>query len=181
MAELGLDLGTWSVAAALLDGRGRRPIPDPVSGQSWFRAAVAMAPDGIWLVGRGAEELRSTHPERYRDDLKRLLEVDAPVYLNGIAHRPSELLAVLVERVLRQANGLTAEPIETVRLGVPAAFEGARRRATHDAAVKAGFDGEIEPRVEQWSAVRAEERIPSHRGCPAAHLGDGDEAGGGLT
>ncbi|MFE8015859.1 hypothetical protein ACFU3O_24325 [Streptomyces antibioticus] len=61
VARLGIDLGTWSVATLLVDAAGRRLVPDPVSGQFWSRAAVALAPDadGGWLVGRGAEELRA--------------------------------------------------------------------------------------------------------------------------
>ena len=80
----------------LLDDRGRRLVPDPVSGLSWFRAALALAPDGSWLVGHGAVELRATHPDRYRDDLKRHLDVGAPVYLAGTAHPVPELLGVLI-------------------------------------------------------------------------------------
>ncbi|MFF8481104.1 Hsp70 family protein [Streptomyces antibioticus] len=156
MARLGIDLGTWSVATLLVDAAGRRLVPDPVSGQFWSRAAVALAPDGDggWLVGRSAEELRATHPDRYRDNLKQLLDSDRPVYVGGAPYAPSRLLALLVERALREARSLTSEPIDELALGIPVVFEAGRQQAVRDAVREAGFDGVVELVAEPVAAAR---------------------------
>ncbi|HEY8986338.1 MAG TPA: Hsp70 family protein [Streptomyces sp.] len=168
MARLGIDLGTWSVAALLVDDVGRRLVPDPVTGQFWSRAAVALAPDGSWLYGRSAEELRATHPDRYRDDLKRLLDSDRPIYLGGMPYRPERLLALLVERALRQARTLTSEPIDELLVGIPVTFETVRQQTIRKAVGLAGFDGPVALVPEPVAAARIA-------------LGEGNEPGTWLV
>lgn len=154
MAELGLDIGTWSVAALLSDARGRRLVPDADTGRPWFRAAVGLGDDGAWLTGVAAEELRTTRPDRCADDLTRRLRDAAPLRLAGADHPVPALLAVLAGRVLAEAGRLTAEPIETVYLSVPVAFDDRRRRALREAVALAGFGGPVELVEEPVAAAR---------------------------
>ncbi|GAB3250400.1 Hsp70 family protein [Kineosporia babensis] len=155
MAKIGIDLGTWSVAAVIVDAQGERVVPDPGNGQQWFRAAVAASPDGAWLIGQAAETLRVTHPDRYRDDLKRLLRTPAPVYLGGTAHPVHELLGVLVRRVLERAALLSAEPVEAVYVGVPADFEAGRQDLVRQALTAGGIRVPVTLTPEPVAAARA--------------------------
>jgi WD40 repeat protein len=141
MARLGVDAGTWSVAAMLAehDGGRRLVVPDPVTGLPWSRSSVARDPAGGWLTGESAEGIRSVRAGLYRDDVKRLLDSAEPVYLDGAPYRPEELLAQLIWQRVAQSWTMTDESVDGLVLGVPVSFDGARKDAVREAARLAGF------------------------------------------
>lgn len=144
MARLGVDAGTWSVAAMLAerDGGRRLVVPDPVTGLPWSRSSVARDPAGGWLTGENAEGIRSLRAGLYRDDIKRLLDSAEPVFLDGAPYRPEELLAQVIWHRIAQAWTMTSESVEELVLGVPVSFDGARLEAMREAARLAGFRSE---------------------------------------
>jgi WD40 repeat protein/actin-like ATPase involved in cell morphogenesis len=160
VARLAVDAGTWSVAAMLADqDGGRRVVPDPVTSLPWSRSSVARGPAGGWLVGESAERIRPLRAGLYRDDVKRLLDSDEPVYLDGAPYRAEELLAQLIWQRAAQAWTMTDESVDELVLGVPASFEGTRKEAVREAARLAGFRGEgislvLEPAAAAQAALR---------------------------
>ncbi|HEY8986339.1 MAG TPA: Hsp70 family protein [Streptomyces sp.] len=169
MARLGIDIGTWSVAVILEDAGGRRLVPDPETGQLWARSSIARGPQGGWLLGTGAEQVRGAHPELYRDDIKRLLDSDRPAYLGGAPYQTAELLAQILNRCLANARELSDEPIEELILGVPVSFEGARAEVLRAAAGQVGF---------HTSRVTL---VPEPVAAARATLGDSQEPGTWLV
>jgi WD40 repeat protein len=158
---MGVDAGTWSVAAMLAehDGGRRLVVPDPVTGLPWSRSSVARDPAGGWLTGENAEGIRSLRAGLYRDDVKRLLDSAEPVYLDGAPYRPEELLARVVWQRVAQAWTMTDESVDELVLGVPVSFDGARKDAVREAARLAGFRGErvslvLEPVAAAQAALR---------------------------
>ncbi|MFG3091797.1 Hsp70 family protein [Streptomyces antibioticus] len=169
MARLGIDIGTWSLAAVLQDSGGLRLVPDPDSGQLWVRSGIARGPQGGWLLGGAAEQIRGARPDLYRDDVKRLLDSDRPVYLAGAPFQAVEPLTHVISHCLSQAGELTDECIEELVLGVPVAFEGSRADALRAAARGAGFAG------------RRVRLVPEPVAAARAALGDGQEPGTWLV
>jgi molecular chaperone DnaK len=158
MARLGIDVGTWSVAAMLAERAGgrRQVVPDPVTGLPWSRCSVARGPAGGWLVGESAEQIRPLREGLYRDDIKRLLDSDEPVYLDGAPYRVEELLAQIIGQRVAQAWTMTQESVDELVLGIPTSFEGTRAEAVREAAQLAGFRGErVSLVAEPVAAARA--------------------------
>jgi molecular chaperone DnaK (HSP70) len=167
MATLGLDLGTWSVKAIVVDETNalHQPVLNPVTGQPWTRSSIARGPSGGWLTGSAAESVRPIRPDLYRDDVKRLLQFDAPVFLGGAPYQVVELLAQIIRSCAGHAQDSTGQFIDRLILGYPAIFEGARAALLRRAAIEAGFhDGRIDLVPEPVAAARAAHDSPLDEG-----------------
>src|SRR5262249_35483153 len=137
---LGIDLGTTSCVAAVMDGDAVRVVarvPSVVALGEGHEFPVS----GVkCLVGRRNEEL----PERKQGLLIRLApgapDDFARVAAGGKLFTPQELLAVPLRRLKRAAEQELAVAFRRAVLAVPAHFTDAQRQAMLEAARIAGLD-----------------------------------------
>jgi molecular chaperone DnaK len=143
MAIIGIDLGTSNSAAAVL--RGGRPVIIPSAegvslGGKAFPSYVAVAPDGLTLVGELARRQATVNPEGTTTAFKRKMGQRLRVRLRDKEFTPEQLSAFLLQKIKRDAEAFLGEPVEKAVVTVPAYFDDNQRSATKDAAKIAGLE-----------------------------------------
>jgi len=136
---VGIDLGTSnSVVAILVDGR---PVVLPnAEGSSFTPSLVGFTPGGEVCVGALASQLSATNPDRVVHAVKRHMGTDWTFELADRSWRPQEISARILQKLMRDAQAATGEPLTQAVVTVPAYFDDAGRQATLDAAHIAGLD-----------------------------------------
>jgi molecular chaperone DnaK len=160
---IGIDLGTTNSCVAVMDGDQGKVIENS-EGTRTTPSMVAFAENDERLVGQAAKRQAVTNPENTIFAVKRLVgrrfddpltqkdrglvpfEIvegdngDAWVEANGKKYSPSEVSAVILQKMKETAESFLGETVEQAVITVPAYFNDSQRQATKDAGKIAGLE-----------------------------------------
>jgi len=160
---IGIDLGTTNSCVAVMDGKDARVIEN-AEGARTTPSMVAFNEDGERLVGQPAKRQAVTNPENTLFAVKRLMgrryedkavtkdkelvpfkitrgdNGDAWVEANGENYSPSQISAMILQKMKETAESYLGEKVEKAVITVPAYFNDAQRQATKDAGKIAGLE-----------------------------------------
>ncbi len=136
---VGIDLGTSTSEIAILrDGRPTLIREIAGSNLGFLPSVVAVGTDGELRIGEAASGLLAIRPSDSVSEVKRLMGSDNRVTLGGESWTPQEISALILRHLITEAQVVLGEPITEAIITVPAYFNAAQRRATHDAGELAG-------------------------------------------
>ena len=162
---IGIDLGTTNSCVAVMDGKEARVIEN-AEGTRTTPSMVAFSKDGERLVGQPAKRQAVTNPENTLYGIKRLIgrrfdgdhatEIakrssykvvkgdngDAWVEANGENYAPSQISAMILQKMKETAEAFLGETVTKAVITVPAYFNDSQRQATKDAGKIAGLEVE---------------------------------------
>ncbi len=160
---IGIDLGTTNSCVAVMDGKNPKVIEN-AEGARTTPSMVAFTDDGERLVGQPAKRQAVTNPTNTLFAVKRLIgrrfddklvkkdqkmvpfEIvkgdngDAWVKANGEKYSPSQISAMILQKMKETAEAFLGEKVEQAVITVPAYFNDAQRQATKDAGKIAGLE-----------------------------------------
>ncbi|MCL1892296.1 MAG: Hsp70 family protein, partial [Alphaproteobacteria bacterium] len=161
---LGIDLGTTNSAMAFMDGKDPKIIEN-AEGQRTTPSIVAFTTGGEQLVGVTAKNQAVTNPTNTVYEIKRLMGLrfdspevkeiqkhvpykivpgdntgDAWVEIEGKKYAPSQIAAMILGKLKKDAESYLGEKITDAVVTVPAYFNDAQRQATKDAGRIAGLN-----------------------------------------
>ena len=160
---IGIDLGTTNSCVAVMDGKDAKVIEN-AEGARTTPSMVAFTDDGERLVGQPAKRQAVTNPENTLFAIKRLIgrtyddpttqkdkdmvpykivragNGDAWVEAHGEKYSPSQISAMVLQKMKETAESYLGEKVEKAVITVPAYFNDAQRQATKDAGKIAGLD-----------------------------------------
>jgi len=160
---IGIDLGTTNSCVAVMDGKDAKVIEN-AEGARTTPSIVAFTDSGERLVGQPAKRQAVTNPEntvfavkrligrRYDDPVtekdKKLVPYkivkgdngDAWVEVEGKKQSPSQISAMILQKMKETAESYLGEKVEKAVITVPAYFNDAQRQATKDAGRIAGLE-----------------------------------------
>jgi molecular chaperone DnaK len=160
---IGIDLGTTNSCVAVMDGKNAKVIEN-AEGARTTPSMVAFSDDGERLTGQPAKRQAVTNPEgtlfavkrlmgrRYNDPLvekdKKMVPYaivkgdngDAWVEVNKNKYSPSQVSAMVLQKMKETAEAYLGEDVTQAVITVPAYFNDAQRQATKDAGKIAGLD-----------------------------------------
>ena len=160
---LGIDLGTTNSAMAFIDGTEPKIIENS-EGQRTTPSVVAMTSGGEQLVGITAKNQAVTNPENTVYEIKRLMGLrfdspavkeiagrvpykivagdngDAWVEIDGKKYAPSQISAMILAKLKKDAEAYLGETVTDAVITVPAYFNDSQRQATKDAGRIAGLN-----------------------------------------
>jgi molecular chaperone DnaK len=160
---IGIDLGTTNSCVAVMDGKDAKVIEN-AEGARTTPSIVAFSGDGERLVGQPAKRQAVTNPENTVFAVKRLIgrryddpvtakdkklvpyEIvngdngDAWVEAGGKKQSPSQISAMILQKMKETAEAYLGEKVEKAVITVPAYFNDAQRQATKDAGKIAGLE-----------------------------------------
>jgi len=160
---IGIDLGTTNSCVAVMDGKDAKVIENS-EGARTTPSIVAFTGDGERLVGQPAKRQAVTNPEntifavkrligrRYDDPVtekdKKLVPYkivkgdngDAWVEATGKKYSPSQISAMILQKMKETAESYLGETVTQAVITVPAYFNDAQRQATKDAGKIAGLE-----------------------------------------
>ena len=160
---IGIDLGTTNSCVAVMDGKDPRVIEN-VEGARTTPSMVAFAKDDERLVGQPAKRQAVTNPENTVYAIKRLIgrrfndpqvkdmidkapfkivkgdNGDAWVEIEGEAMAPSQISAMILQKMKETAESYLGEDVTQAVITVPAYFNDSQRQATKDAGKIAGLE-----------------------------------------
>lgn len=159
---LGIDLGTTNSAMAFMDGNDPKIIEN-TEGARTTPSIVAFTGDDK-LVGVTAKNQAITNPENTIYEIKRLMGIrfdspavkeiqkrvpykivagdngDAWVEINGKKYAPSQISAMILAKLKKDAESYLGETVTDAVITVPAYFNDSQRQATKDAGRIAGLN-----------------------------------------
>ena len=159
---IGIDLGTTNSCFAVMEGKEAKVLENS-EGARTTPSMVAFT-DAERLVGAAAKRQAVTNPENTLFAIKRLIgrrydsdEVrkdkatapfkiiegdngDAWVEVKGQKYAPSQVSAIVLQKIKEYAEAYLGEKIEKAVITVPAYFNDSQRQATKDAGKIAGLD-----------------------------------------
>jgi len=160
---IGIDLGTTNSCVAVMDGKDARIIEN-AEGARTTPSIVAFTSNGERLVGQPARRQSVTNPTNTIFAVKRLIgrryddptvekdktlvpykivkagNGDAWVEAEGKDYSPSQISAVILQKMKETAEANLGEPVTQAVITVPAYFNDAQRQATKDAGKIAGLE-----------------------------------------
>ena len=160
---IGIDLGTTNSCVAVMDGKTAKVIEN-AEGARTTPSMVAFTEDGERLVGQPAKRQAVTNPENTLFAVKRLIgrrftdkavkkdqklvpynivdgeNGDAWVQINDDKYSPSQISAMILQKMKETAEAYLGEKVEQAVITVPAYFNDAQRQATKDAGKIAGLE-----------------------------------------
>ncbi len=160
---LGIDLGTTNSAMAFMDGTDPKIIEN-AEGQRTTPSVVAITNNGEQLVGITAKNQAVTNPENTIYEIKRLMGLrfdseavkeiqkrvpykivagdngDAWVEIDGKKYAPSQISAMILSKLKKDAESYLGETVTDAVITVPAYFNDSQRQATKDAGRIAGLN-----------------------------------------
>lgn len=160
---IGIDLGTTNSCVAIMEGKETKVIQNS-EGTRTTPSIVAFSDKGERLVGQLAKRQAVTNPEKTLFAIKRLIgrKFDSPetrksietspfkiikadngdawVGINGKKMSPSEISAMILEKMKKTAEDYLGEKVTEAVITVPAYFNDSQRQATKDAGKIAGLD-----------------------------------------
>ncbi|MBL0934621.1 MAG: molecular chaperone DnaK [Rhizobiaceae bacterium] len=160
---IGIDLGTTNSCVAVMDGKDAKVIEN-AEGARTTPSIVAFTGDGERLVGQPAKRQAVTNPENTLFAIKRLIgrtfddpttqkdkgmvpykivkaaNGDAWVKASDTDYSPSQISAMILQKMKETAESYLGEKVEKAVITVPAYFNDAQRQATKDAGKIAGLE-----------------------------------------
>jgi molecular chaperone DnaK len=160
---IGIDLGTTNSCVAMMDGKEPKVIENN-EGARTTPSIVAFTKEDERLVGAPAKRQAVTNPENTLFAIKRLIgrrfndpmvkkamenspfdivkgkNGDAWVKAAGKEYSPSEISAMILQKMKQTAEDYLGEKVTQAVITVPAYFNDAQRQATKDAGKIAGLD-----------------------------------------
>lgn len=160
---IGIDLGTTNSCVAVMDGKNAKVIENS-EGARTTPSIVAFTEGGERLVGQPAKRQAVTNPEGTIFAVKRLIgrrfddpmvtkdkelvpykivkgeNGDAWVEVEGKKYSPSQVSAMILQKMKETAEAYLGEKVDQAVITVPAYFNDAQRQATKDAGKIAGLD-----------------------------------------
>ncbi len=160
---IGIDLGTTNSCVAVMDGKNPKVIEN-AEGARTTPSMVAFTDDNERLVGQPAKRQAVTNPENTLFAVKRLIgrrfedkmvkkdqkmvpfkivkgdNGDAWVEASGEKYSPSQISAMILQKMKETAEAYLGEKVEQAVITVPAYFNDAQRQATKDAGKIAGLE-----------------------------------------
>ena len=160
---IGIDLGTTNSCVSIMDGSKPKVIENSEGGRT-TPSMVAFTEDGEKLVGMAAKRQAVTNPENTLFAIKRLIgrsfddpatkkdiemvpykiiksdSNDAWVESRGEKMSPSQVSALILQKMKETAEQYLGEPVTQAVITVPAYFNDAQRQATKDAGKIAGLE-----------------------------------------
>jgi len=160
---IGIDLGTTNSCVAVMDGKDAKVIENS-EGARTTPSMVAFTDDGERLVGQPAKRQAVTNPENTLFAIKRLIgrryddpvtakdkklvpykivkgdNGDAWIEAGGKNQSPSQISAMILQKMKETAEAYLGETVEQAVITVPAYFNDAQRQATKDAGKIAGLE-----------------------------------------
>ncbi|HMB76918.1 MAG TPA: molecular chaperone DnaK, partial [Kiloniellaceae bacterium] len=160
---IGIDLGTTNSCVAVMDGKNPKVIENS-EGARTTPSMVAFTDENERLVGQPAKRQAVTNPERTIFAVKRLIgrrftdptvkedqelvpykivkaeNGDAWVQANSEKYSPSQISAMILQKMKETAEAFLGETVEKAVITVPAYFNDAQRQATKDAGKIAGLE-----------------------------------------
>jgi molecular chaperone DnaK len=162
---IGIDLGTTNSCVAVMDGKEPKVIENS-EGTRTTPSMVAITKDGERLVGQPAKRQAVTNPENTTYAIKRLIgrrfsdksvqdmaskapfkiiegdNGDAWVEIEGEGYAPSQIAAMILQKMKETAESYLGETVTKAVITVPAYFNDSQRQATKDAGKIAGLEVE---------------------------------------
>ncbi len=162
---IGIDLGTTNSCVAIMDGKEPRVIEN-TEGARTTPSMIAFTKDGERLVGQPAKRQAVTNPANTLYAIKRLIgrpfddkqvqemaksapfkiikgdNGDAWVEIDGEKYAPSQISAMVLQKMKETAESYLGEKITKAVITVPAYFNDSQRQATKDAGKIAGLEVE---------------------------------------
>ncbi|KQV44462.1 MULTISPECIES: molecular chaperone DnaK [unclassified Rhizobium] len=160
---IGIDLGTTNSCVAVMDGKDAKVIEN-AEGARTTPSIVAFNDDGERLIGQPAKRQAVTNPENTLFAVKRLIgrryddklvekdkglvpykivkgdNGDAWVEAHGDKYSPSQVSAMILQKMKETAESYLGEKVTQAVITVPAYFNDAQRQATKDAGRIAGLE-----------------------------------------
>ncbi|KKB76204.1 molecular chaperone DnaK [Devosia limi DSM 17137] len=160
---IGIDLGTTNSCVAVMDGATPKVIEN-AEGARTTPSMVAFSKDGERLVGQPAKRQAVTNPEGTLFAVKRLIgrryddkvvakdknlvpfkivsadNGDAWVEASGEKYSPSQVSAMILQKMKETAESYLGETVTQAVITVPAYFNDSQRQATKDAGKIAGLE-----------------------------------------
>ena len=160
---IGIDLGTTNSCVAVMDGKEPRVIEN-AEGARTTPSIIGFTKDGERLVGQPAKRQAVTNPEntvfaikrligrRFKDkDVQEMADTapfnivegengDAWVEIDGEKMAPSQLSAMILQKMKETAESHLGEDVTQAVITVPAYFNDSQRQATKDAGKIAGLE-----------------------------------------
>ncbi|MBI3441737.1 MAG: molecular chaperone DnaK [Proteobacteria bacterium] len=160
---IGIDLGTTNSCVSIMEGDKTRVIENS-EGARTTPSMVAFTKDGERVVGQPAKRQAVTNPDKTLYAIKRLMgrrftdpEVkkmrekapfkiiegdngDAWVEIDGEKYAPSQISAMILQKMKETAENFLGEKVTKAVITVPAYFNDSQRQATKDAGKIAGLE-----------------------------------------
>lgn len=160
---IGIDLGTTNSCVAVMDGTNPKVIEN-AEGARTTPSMVAFSKDGERLIGQPAKRQAVTNPENTLFAVKRLIgrrfddavvakdknlvpfkivkadNGDAWVEASGDKYSPSQISAMVLQKMKETAESYLGETVTQAVITVPAYFNDSQRQATKDAGKIAGLE-----------------------------------------
>ncbi|HEV7249803.1 MAG TPA: molecular chaperone DnaK [Shinella sp.] len=160
---IGIDLGTTNSCVSVMDGKDAKVIEN-AEGARTTPSIVAFNDDGERLTGQPAKRQAVTNPENTLFAVKRLIgrryddklvekdkglvpykivkgdNGDAWVEAHGTGYSPSQISAMILQKMKETAESYLGEKVTQAVITVPAYFNDAQRQATKDAGKIAGLE-----------------------------------------
>ena len=160
---IGIDLGTTNSCVAIMDGDAPKVLEN-AEGARTTPSMVAFAEGDEKLVGQPAKRQAVTNPDKTLFAIKRLIgrrfdeaEVqemkdkapfnivkgdngDAWVEIDGETFAPSQISALILQKMKETAESFLGEGVSQAVITVPAYFNDSQRQATKDAGKIAGLE-----------------------------------------
>ncbi|MSO13796.1 molecular chaperone DnaK [Rickettsiales endosymbiont of Trichoplax sp. H2] len=160
---IGIDLGTTNSCVAIMDGKNPKVIEN-AEGIRTTPSTVAFTEKGEKLVGQPAKRQAVTNPKNTVSAVKRLIgrtfsdpktkelakkvsysiinakNKDAWVKIGDKDYAPSQVSAMILEKMKETAENYLGEKVTKAVITVPAHFNDSQRQATKDAGKIAGLE-----------------------------------------
>ncbi len=136
---IGIDLGTTFSGIATMEGGKVKMIPN-AEGQRITPSVVTVTKEGERIVGLLAKRQAVSNPERTIRSIKREMGTKYTVTIDDKVYKPTEISAMILQKLKRDAEAYLGEPIKKAVITVPAYFSDAQRQATKDAGRIAGLE-----------------------------------------
>jgi molecular chaperone DnaK len=135
---VGIDLGTTFSAVAVMEA-GKPAIISNSEGDRTTPSVVSIK-DGDRIVGKVARNQAIVNPEHTVRSIKRKMGSSEKITIEGKDYAPQEIAAMILQKLVRDAEAYLGHPVKDAVVTVPAYFDDSQRQATKDAGKIAGLN-----------------------------------------
>jgi molecular chaperone DnaK len=136
---VGIDLGTTNSGIAYMTG-GKPTIIPNAEGKRLTPSVVGITPKGEIVVGEIAKRQAVSMPDRTVRSIKRKMGQDYVVRIGDKDYSPQEISAMILRKLVNDAESFLGEDLKQVVITVPAYFNDSQRQSTKDAGKIAGLE-----------------------------------------